>query len=136
VLKRLSDAVASGDRVLALLRGSAVGQDGRSTVQTAPNGTAQQAVMRRALDSAGVDPARISLVETHGTGTSLGDPIEVEALAEVYGRAAPGAPPCTLGALKTNIGHTPRRHPGSPVSSRWSCASSTRRSRPTCTSPG
>jgi myxalamid-type polyketide synthase MxaE and MxaD len=105
VLKRLSDALADGDPVLALVRGSAINQDGRSSGLTAPNVLAQQAVIREALANAGLTPSQISYVETHGTGTALGDPIEVEALAEVIGRQQSDALPCVLGAVKTNIGH-------------------------------
>ncbi len=110
VLKRLADALAAHDHVLAVIRGSAVNQDGRTTGLTAPNGLAQQAVIRRALANAGVPAGHVTFIETHGTGTSLGDPIEVEALAAVYGRLAPGADeaarlPVALGAVKTNIGH-------------------------------
>ncbi len=105
VLKRLSDAVADGDRVLAVVRGSAVNQDGHSTLLAAPNGLAQQAMVREALANAQLAPQRIGYVEAHGTGTALGDPIEVEALAATVGRAFPGAGPCYLGAAKANIGH-------------------------------
>jgi acyl transferase domain-containing protein len=103
-LKRLSDAVADGDRVLGLIRGSAVNQDGRSTVLTAPNGQAQESMLREALENAALSPERISFVETHGTGTALGDPIEVEALVNVLGGEARAAP-CYLGSIKANIGH-------------------------------
>ncbi|MFN7984381.1 MAG: SDR family NAD(P)-dependent oxidoreductase [Vicinamibacterales bacterium] len=102
VLKRLADAVADGDRVLAVVRGSAVNQDGHSTLMAAPNGLAQQAMLRGALANAQVAPQRIGFVETHGTGTALGDPIEVEALAAVIGT---GERPCYLGSVKANIGH-------------------------------
>lgn len=105
VLKRLADALADGDRVLALVRGSAVNQDGHSTVLAAPNGLAQQALIREALANAQLEPSRIGYVEAHGTGTALGDPIEVEALAHTVGRPAAGAGPCLLGAAKANIGH-------------------------------
>ena len=105
VLKRLSDALADGDRVLAVIRGTAVNQDGRTNVLTAPNGLAQQEVIRAALANAGVSPADVTYVETHGTGTSLGDPIEVEALAAVLDQPGPGTEPCFLGAVKTNLGH-------------------------------
>ncbi|MBX7550312.1 acyltransferase domain-containing protein [Streptomyces sp. tea 10] len=103
VLKRLSDALRDKDRVLAVVRGGAVNQDGRSAGITAPNGAAQRDVFRRALAAAGVSADQVGYVETHGTGTRLGDPIEAEALADVYGREK-GAP-VYLGAVKTNIGH-------------------------------
>ena len=102
VLRRLSDAIARGDDVLAVIRGSAVNQDGRSSGLTAPNAVAQAAVLRQALALAAVEPARVSYVEAHGTGTSLGDPIEIAALAEVYGA---GSLPCGVGSVKTNVGH-------------------------------
>ena len=102
VLKRLTDAVAAGDRVLAVVRGSAVNQDGRSNGLTAPNALAQRDVINRALWSADVAAGSVDFVETHGTGTALGDPIEFDALAEVYGA---GDAPCALGAVKTNMGH-------------------------------
>ena len=102
VLKRLTDAVRDGDRVLAVVRGSAVNQDGRSNGLTAPNTLAQSDVITRALRSADVVPGSVNYIEAHGTGTALGDPIEFEALADVYGR---GNGPCALGAVKTNMGH-------------------------------
>ena len=105
VLKRLSDALADGDRILALVQGTAVNQDGRTNGLTAPNGLAQQKVIRQALANARVSPEKISYVETHGTGTKLGDPIEVEALAEVIGKPGPDSPPCYIGSVKTNVGH-------------------------------
>ncbi|MGQ3195994.1 MAG: SDR family NAD(P)-dependent oxidoreductase [Hydrogenophaga sp.] len=105
VLKRLADAVADGDRVLGVLRGSAVNSDGHSTLLAAPNGLAQQAMVREALDNAQLEPHRIGFVEAHGTGTALGDPIEVEALAATVGQPAPGAGTCYIGAAKANIGH-------------------------------
>ena len=105
VLKRLSDALQDGDRIRAVIRGSAVNHDGRSTVLTAPNGLSQQAVIRTALKNARIEPHEISFVEAHGTGTSLGDPIEVEALNAVYGGTKVDASPCVLGAVKTNLGH-------------------------------
>ncbi len=102
VLKRLTDAVRDGDRVLAVVRGSAINQDGRSNGLTAPNTIAQCDVITRALRSADVTPNTVDFIEAHGTGTALGDPIEFEALADVYGR---GDGPCALGAVKTNMGH-------------------------------
>ncbi|HLX09165.1 MAG TPA: aminotransferase class III-fold pyridoxal phosphate-dependent enzyme, partial [Thermoanaerobaculia bacterium] len=105
VLKRLGDALAAGDRVLAVIRGSAVNQDGRSNGLAAPNRQAQEAVIAGALRLAGVAPGTIDYVEAHGTGTALGDPIEVSALKAVLlaGRAPDRR--CALGSVKTNIGH-------------------------------
>ncbi len=105
VLKRLSDAVADGDNILALIRGSAVNQDGRSSGLTVPKGPSQQAVIRQALENGGVEPARVSYIEAHGTGTSLGDPIEVGALGAVFGKNRPQDQPLMIGSVKTNIGH-------------------------------
>jgi phthiocerol/phenolphthiocerol synthesis type-I polyketide synthase D len=102
VLKRLTDAVRDGDRVLAVVRGSAINQDGRSNGLTAPNTLAQSDVLTRALRSADVAAGSVKFIESHGTGTALGDPIEFEALADVYGR---GDGHCALGAVKTNFGH-------------------------------
>ncbi|WP_204807918.1 type I polyketide synthase [Mycobacterium riyadhense] len=102
VLKRLSDATRDGDRVLAVIRGSAINQDGRSNGMTAPNALAQREVINAALRQADITADSVRYVETHGTGTILGDPIEFEALASSYGR---GDGSCALGAVKTNIGH-------------------------------
>lgn len=104
-VKRLADALRDGDRVRAVIRGTAVNQDGRSTDLTAPNGLAQQDVIRRALRNGRVEPCAVTFIEAHGTGTALGDPIEVEALAEVLGAQGPGAAPCALSSVKANIGH-------------------------------
>ncbi|MBK8254807.1 MAG: SDR family NAD(P)-dependent oxidoreductase [Polyangiaceae bacterium] len=105
VLKRLSDAHRDGDPIFALVRGSAVNQDGRSTGLTTPNVLSQQAMLRQALSNAKLGAEDIGFVETHGTGTSLGDPIEVEALKAVLGAVREDGTPCVLGAVKTNIGH-------------------------------
>lgn len=105
VLKRLADAQAHGDRVLAVVRGSAINQDGRSGGLTAPNGPAQEDVIRAALASAQVAASDIGYVETHGTGTPLGDPIEVGALGAVLGPGRESARPLIIGSVKTNIGH-------------------------------
>ena len=104
VLKRLSDAVRHRDSILALIRGSAVNQDGPSSGLTVPNGPAQETVIRRALAAARVDPSEVSYLESHGTGTSLGDPIEVRALGAVFGKDRVDSP-LLIGSVKTNIGH-------------------------------
>jgi amino acid adenylation domain-containing protein len=110
VLKRLADARAAGDRIFALIAGSAVNHDGATSGLTVPSGPAQQTVVRRALVVAGLAPNEIGYLEAHGTGTPLGDPIEVGALGAVFGEGGGGsardpARPLRLGSVKTNIGH-------------------------------
>src|SRR5215208_230485 len=105
VLKRLSDAQADGDNILAVIMGTAVNQDGRSNGLTAPNAKAQEAVIRAALEDARLNPADVSYVETHGTGTSLGDPIEVRALGAVFSDGHTADSPLMIGSVKTNVGH-------------------------------
>jgi acyl transferase domain-containing protein/surfactin synthase thioesterase subunit len=105
VLKRLSDAITHGDNILAVVRGSAVNQDGHTSGLTVPNGPAQQAVIRKALENSGMSPENVSYVEAHGTGTSLGDPIEVNSLGAVFAKSHSLDSPVKLGSVKTNIGH-------------------------------
>jgi acyl transferase domain-containing protein len=105
VLKRLSDAQQDGDRILAVIAGSALNQDGRSNGLTAPNGLAQEAVIRAALKDAGLAPEDVDYIEAHGTGTSLGDPIEIRALGAVFSSARSPHQPLRVGSVKTNIGH-------------------------------
>ncbi|HEX8742836.1 MAG TPA: type I polyketide synthase [Thermoleophilaceae bacterium] len=105
VLKRAADALADGDRVYAVILGSALNQDGRSNGLIAPNRLAQQAVLRAAYDAAGVDPASVDYVEAHGTGTAVGDPIEVGALGTVMCDGRPADRPLRIGSVKSNLGH-------------------------------
>ncbi|HEU4533744.1 MAG TPA: beta-ketoacyl synthase N-terminal-like domain-containing protein, partial [Polyangiaceae bacterium] len=105
VLKRLSDALADGDPVVAVLRGTAVNQDGRSNGLTAPNMVAQKEAIEAALQDAALGAADVGYVEAHGTGTPLGDPIEIEALKQTYGRPRPDGSRCLVSAAKTNLGH-------------------------------
>ncbi|WP_375772902.1 SDR family NAD(P)-dependent oxidoreductase [Archangium gephyra] len=105
VVKRLRDAQAHGDRIIAVVRGSAVNHDGRSGGLTVPSGPAQRLLMESALQQARIPASQVGFVEAHGTGTQLGDPIEVGALAAVYGRASGRTTPCFLGAVKSNLGH-------------------------------
>ena len=102
MLKRLPDAHRDGDRILAVLRGTAANQDGRTETITTPSATAQTAVYQKALATAGVEPNSVGMIEAHGPGTPVGDPIEYASLANVYGIDRP----CALGSVKTNLGHT------------------------------
>lgn len=104
VVEPLARAEALGHPVLAILRGSAINQDGRSHRLSAPNGTAQQAVVRKALAAAGLAPDAVDYVETHGPGTPLGDPIEADALASVFGSGTRGQP-LGIGSIKSNVAH-------------------------------
>ncbi|SFR06129.1 type I polyketide synthase [Poseidonocella sedimentorum] len=104
-LKRLEDAVADGDHIRAVIKGSAINHDGRTSGLTVPNGPAQQALLRAALDDAGMVPDQIGCIEAHGTGTALGDPIEVGALGAVFAGRASALGKVTLGSVKSNLGH-------------------------------
>ncbi|MFE7993820.1 type I polyketide synthase, partial [Streptomyces shenzhenensis] len=105
VLKRLSQAQRDNDRILAVIKGSAVHQDGRTNGIMAPSATAQAHLLRRAYRNAGVDPATVDYVEAHGTGTKAGDPVETRAMAEVFAVGRPADRPCLVGSVKPNIGH-------------------------------
>ncbi|MCX8131981.1 MAG: polyketide synthase dehydratase domain-containing protein [Clostridia bacterium] len=106
VLKRLSDAIKDKDPILAVIRGTGVNQDGPGSGLTVPNGTAQKELILKTLEESNVSPEEISYFEAHGTGTSLGDPIEVQALTEVFGKKTGGrTEPLIIGSLKSNIGH-------------------------------
>ena len=105
VLKRLSDAMRDGDNILATIRGSAVNHDGPSSGLTVPNKLAQEKLIHQALETAKVDPSEVSYIEAHGTGTSLGDPIEIRALAKVFQQSHSSENPLMIGSVKTNIGH-------------------------------
>ncbi|MDV3126102.1 SDR family NAD(P)-dependent oxidoreductase [Mycobacterium sp. 21AC1] len=105
VIKRLEDAIADGDRIRAVIRGSAINQDGASGGLTVPNGVAQQRVIADALKRAGVAPGDVGYLEAHGTGTSLGDPIEAQAAGAAFGIGREANRPLLMGSAKTNIGH-------------------------------
>jgi acyl transferase domain-containing protein/thioesterase domain-containing protein/acyl carrier protein len=105
LLKRLADAERDGDTVLAVLRATSVNQDGRTSGISAPNSQSQMACIRAALKQAGLTPDDIGYVEAHGTGTPLGDPIEMQALAEIFSSKGTNAVPCYVSSVKANVGH-------------------------------
>ena len=105
VLKRLSDAEADGDRIRAVIRGAAVNHGGASVGLTVPNTPALEEVMKTALSDAGISPLEVDYLEAHGTGTAVGDPIEIDAVAAVYGKGRPDSRPLLVGSVKTNVGH-------------------------------
>lgn len=105
ILKRLSNAIADNDNILAVLKGSAVAQDGKTKGIMAPNSKAQELVARQALARSEVDPLEVSFIEAHATSTSLGDPTEVSAIASVYGKGRPADAPALIGSIKPNVGH-------------------------------
>lgn len=109
ILKRLDDAVAAGDPIRAIIRGTALNQDGKTPTITTPSQEAQEELMRTCYRQAGVDPAETGYVEAHGTGTPTGDPIELRAISNVIGaagRASDASQPLLVGSVKTAIGHT------------------------------
>ncbi len=106
VLKRLSDAIRDKDNIIGVIKGTAINQDGSSNGFTAPNGKAQEKVVKLALENAGLKPEDVDFVEAHGTGTTLGDPIEIEALNNAYAKFRKADHPLYVGSVKTNFGHT------------------------------
>jgi amino acid adenylation domain-containing protein/non-ribosomal peptide synthase protein (TIGR01720 family) len=106
ILKSLSDAIRDDDRIYALVKGSAINQDGRTNGTMAPNPQAQEAVLRMAYRNAQVSPSQLQYIELHGTGTKIGDPIEAKALSSVLSEGRPSNFQCLVGSVKTNIGHT------------------------------
>ena len=105
ILKRMDDALNNQDNIVAVLKGSAVGQDGRTNGIMAPNGKAQELVANKALDAAGIDPLSVGYVEAHATSTPVGDPVEVTAMSNIYGKGRMAENPCLIGSIKPNIGH-------------------------------
>lgn len=105
ILKRLANAIVDNDNILAVLKGSAVAQDGKTMGIMAPNSKAQELVARQALARSGLDPLEVHFIEAHATSTSLGDPTEVSAIASVYGKGRPADAPALIGSIKPNVGH-------------------------------
>ena len=105
LLKPLAQAMADGDPIWAVIAGSGVNSDGRTTGLAMPNPVAQEALLRQVYRDAGIDPASVAYIEAHGTGTSVGDPVECTALGHVFGAARPAGNPCRIGSVKTNVGH-------------------------------
>ena len=105
ILKRMDDALKNQDNIIAVLKGSAVGQDGRTNGIMAPNGKAQELVAKKALDAGGIDPLSVGYVEAHATSTPVGDPVEVAAMSNIYGKGRNAENPCLIGSIKPNIGH-------------------------------
>lgn len=106
VLKNLEQAQRDGDHIYAVIRGSGVNQDGRTIALPVPNPVSQQRLADRVIEEAGIDPALVGYIEAHGTGTSVGDPLEAQALGHSYGRVAGRAQPLVIGSVKNNFGHT------------------------------
>ncbi|KAF2636137.1 6-methylsalicylic acid synthase [Massarina eburnea CBS 473.64] len=105
ILKNMQQALRDGDQILAILKGSAVAQDGRTNGIMAPNAKAQELVANQALRVANIEPSTVRYVEAHATSTPIGDPTEVAAVASVYGKARAIGDPCYIGSVKPNIGH-------------------------------
>ncbi len=105
VLKPVTRAIADGDRIHAIIRATAVNQDGRTTTITVPSMDAQMAMLREACRRAAISPVQVNYVEAHGTGTAVGDPIEAEAIGRVFGKSSGKNKTCVIGSIKSNIGH-------------------------------
>ena len=105
ILKRMDDALKNQDNIIAVLKGSAVGQDGRTNGIMAPNGKAQELVAKQALEAGGIDPLSVGYVEAHATSTPVGDPVEATAMSNIYGKDREPGNPCLIGSIKPNIGH-------------------------------
>ena len=106
IIKPLSKALEDGDSIRAVIRNTAVNQDGRTSGITMPNGSAQEALIQKAYTEAGLDPKTTGYVEAHGTGTAVGDAVEAEAIAAVFSKGRQSDSPVMVGSIKTNIGHT------------------------------